>query len=236
MPSPNVVDPKCPENYTLQTDRTKYRICQCIKNKKNKYDLVTVKKDKKRDKCPEGFRFNKKSGYCENKKSGRRSLMSVLFKDTPKTKTKRKEMKTKKQKKRPKCPDGYIIDHKLGLCVRHKKNKKQKTPRKRTVKRTRPSSSYYNRRTPSRSRSPPRYYYDQRRRERYVSPRRNFYDRERREQREQPKPRYNFRNTPNRTVKKTAKRQPAPKYISLGDYLKRKNKTVKKTAQKKKQL
>ena len=95
MPSSNVVDPVCPKNYTLQKDRMKYRLCKCIKNTDekdyesgNRLDTykkvkrrVTVKKPGKRNRCPSGTRYNKKTGYCEGTTKQSRSLMSVLFKD-----------------------------------------------------------------------------------------------------------------------------------------------------------
>ena len=34
MSSFDIVDPVCPKSYTLQNDRTRYRLCKCIKNKK----------------------------------------------------------------------------------------------------------------------------------------------------------------------------------------------------------
>ena len=172
MSSSNVVDPVCPKNYTLQNDRMKYRLCKCIKNtdqRKDKYRdsgdtykkvqrRVTVKKPGKQNRCPSGTRYNKKTGYCEGTTKQGRSLMSVLFKDGEERtiKTKRKTVKAKVEKKRPKCPDGYVINHKLGLCERRGLRKsrgriaspKKRTYRAKTVKRRPSGDSYYETVTP----------------------------------------------------------------------------------------
>ena len=44
--------------------------------------------------------------------------MSALFKDEqPSIKTRRKRVKARVEKKRPKCPDGYYIDHDLNYVL-----------------------------------------------------------------------------------------------------------------------
>ena len=173
MPSSNVVDPVCPKNYTLQNDRMKYRLCKCIKNTdedeykyrdssdtyKKVQRRVTVKKQGKQNRCPTGTRFNRKTGYCEGKTKQGRSLMSVLFKDgeVKDVKTKRRTVKARVEKKRPKCPDGYVINHKLGLCERRGLRKTRgkrvspvrRTYKAKTVKRKQPlGDSYYETVTP----------------------------------------------------------------------------------------
>lgn len=269
MPSSNVVDPVCPKNYTLQKDRMKYRLCKCIKNTDEKdYDYrdssdtykkvkrrVTVKKQGKQNRCPSGTRYNKTTGYCEGKTKQGRSLMSVLFKDgeVKDIKTKRKTVKARVEKKRPKCPDGYVINHKLGLCERRglrKRQDKAATPFKRTLKaktirRKKPlGDSYYETITPIY------------RRQKSVKPKTPTAKTVKlRPALKQPtmkpktirpnavKPRYDFRNTrfnQPRTQKKQVRliepspmvRKQRPDYVSLKDYLARNQSTSKKTYRK----
>ena len=265
MPSSNVVDPVCPKNYTLQKDRMKYRLCKCIKKTDEKdYEYgnrldtykkvkrrVTVKKPGKRNRCPTGTRYNKKTGYCEGTTKQSRSLMSVLFKDGQEReiKTKRKTVKARVEKKRPKCPDGYVINHKLGLCERRdlRKGKRQmvnplqRTLRPRTVKRKQPlGDSYYETVSPVY------------RRPKTVRPKtvRPKTVKLRPALKQTAKPRYNFRNTPFQKPKTVQKQvrvvEPTqrvqtqrvqvqgqkPEYVSLADYLARNQKTKQKTYRK----
>ena len=262
MPSPNIVDPVCPKHYTLQKDRMKYRLCKCIKDTDRKEEKpaprqygnqdtykkvkrrVTVKKSGRYNRCPSGTRYNKKTGYCEGRTKQSRSLMSALFKDdeSKELKTKRKQFRNRVEKKRPKCPDGYVINHELGLCQRRVSNKSRKymtkprTYKATTFQRKQPmGDSYYETVRPKTVRPKtvrPKTVRPKTVRPKTVRPQTAF----------RPnlvKPRYNFNNSrfaQNKTQKKRVNfAQPAktmvrkqtaqPEYISLGDYLER-NKTV----------
>ena len=92
----------------------------------------TVVKPGKYDRCPPGKRYNKKTGYCESKSNKKRSFMSVLFNDNDnKQKTRRRKIAPKVIKKRPKCPDGYVINHELGLCEKRGKKGVRNQPKRR---------------------------------------------------------------------------------------------------------
>jgi len=275
MPSPNIVDPVCPKDYTLQTNRMKYRLCKCIKNTDRKHEKpakreygnqdtykkvkrrVTVKKSGRYNKCPTGTRYNKKTGYCEGRTKQSRSLMSALFKDDkPKeVKTKRKQYRNKLEKKRPKCPDGYEINHEIGLCQRKGSKKarkymtKPRTYKAKTYQRKQPmGDSYYETVKPRTVR--PQTVRPQTVRPQTVRPKTVRPKTVRPKTAFKPnlvKPRYNFNNSrfaQNKTQRKRVNfAQPAktmvrkqtvqPEYISLGDYLERNKTTRRKTPGKK---
>ena len=249
MSSKDVVDPVCPRNYTLQKDRLKYRLCKCIKNKNvpEYYDYsdddykkvkrrVTVKRQGRQNRCPSGTRYNKKTGYCEGKTKNGRSLMSVLFKDgeSRNIKTKRKTVKARVEKKRPKCPDGYVINHEIGLCERRGLKKYRKTSdriqvsKAKTAKRRKQTGdSYYET------------VYPQSQRRQTVKP----VTMKLRSALKKPqvRPRYSFRNTVNPVKKEKKVRlvEPTqrvatqkPEYISLSDYLARNKQSKNLTAPK----
>ena len=274
MPSSNVVDPVCPKNYTLQTDRMKYRLCKCIKNTdENDYDYrdssdtykkvqrrVTVKKPGKQNRCPSGTRYNRKTGYCEGRTKQGRSLMSVLFKDgeVRDVKTKRRTVKARVEKRRAKCPDGYVINHKLGLCERRGLRKSRgrhasplrKTYRAKTMKRKQPlGDSYYETVSPIYKRAKTARAKTARAKTARAKTARARTARAPTALRQPTmrprtvKPRYNFRNTPyqqpGNQKKKVRLIEPSqmvrkhrPEYVSLKDYLARNQGTNKKTYRK----
>ena len=190
----------------------------------------------------------KKQDIVRTTKQGR-SLMSVLFKDGEERtiKTKRKTVKAKVEKKRPKCPDGYVINHKLGLCERRGLRKsrgriaspEKRTYRAKTVK-IRPSGdSYYETVTPLYMRQQP----DRAKTAKLRPAIKQPTMKPRTVRPNVVKPRYSFRNTPFNKPKTEKKRvrliEPSqmvrtqkPEYISLKDYLKRNQNTAKKTYRK----
>ena len=61
----------------------------------------------------------------------------LTFKDdeSKELKTKRKQLRNRVEKKRPKCPDGYVINHQIGLCQRKgSKNSRKYMTKQRTYK------------------------------------------------------------------------------------------------------